>query len=802
MKEYISSYRGLIFFFVGAVHVFFATGVQSAEQAGAETEQKGRPPGATNRNDGSIEQERSTTPAALAGLPQSASSLAEKQGVDSYMEGPRKYVSKVFSEGSNTQVRVFVNKVWPSGSPSETYKYYDVPLACAPDLVYPQLMSLGQIVKGDRLVSSAFDFARLPAHLHETEAVDATQEYIHQEPERKICTRYFTPDQVTELKQMVDRFFVAEVQVDEFPVTSFVGLKLDKETVKIYQDMEKQQAKEAEAGGSARYTADRMWGEYHADLFAANTGADPSTGNKRVEDGIGVATSKEEGDKDGSHFRYFLITRFEFIITHTGGDVRQVKLSQPQLSDMTDITEMPKDGSYLKADFSVTVSWYPHIANYPETREQAIDTQIEENDYHLWHDLDPDVDNEAKQAKNWDWLHLPDAPRFQMKVHWLGIFNGLAVMLSIFTFVVYYLINHVKEDLREFGLPVATTSKYAPVEAPQTSGWKLVHADVFRAPPARLWFCASIGAGTQLAIMAGFTILCGCVEHFHQRGSVVQTMAYAYLVSSICGGYVSGNWYQKLGGQTWTLNMFVTCLTFALPCFLVWAVCNTIAIAYQSTAAFPFGYILLLFFLYFFVTVPLTLIGCALGKQIALRDLRRNEQAAGSYFPCRTNKLERQIPGAEAGTLLSGGLMLNVTQCFTTSFLPFVSIYVELHYIFDSMWGPARYTVYGILLVSVLLTVINSCLLSLFFLYLQLKREDWRWWWQSFLSGASFVFCFLLYCFYFFFRLGHMDSFLQSSFFFLYSFLVAYGLFLMMGALTFLASATFMRYLYSHVKGD
>lgn len=130
-----------------------------------------------------------------------------------------------------------------------------------------------------------------------------------------------------------------------------------------------------------------------------------------------------------------------------------------------------------------------------------------------------------------------------------------------------------------------------------------------------------------------------------------------------------------------------------------------------------------------------------------------------------------------------------------------MSVYVELHYIFDSVWGHARYTVYGILLLAAILTLTNSSVISIMFLYLQLSNEDWKWWWRSFLSGFSMAWFFVLYAVYFF-STTEMDSFLQISFFFLYSVLLAYGIGLMMGALTFLSSVSFMKYIYSHIKSD
>lgn len=151
-----------------------------------------------------------------------------------------------------------------------------------------------------------------------------------------------------------------------------------------------------------------------------------------------------------------------------------------------------------------------------------------------------------------------------------------------------------------------------------------------------------VGGGTQLLVMGFCVILIGCYEHYHHRGTVMSTMAYFYILSALAGGYVSGSWYQRLHGENWSLNMLLTALVFVLPAFAVWSFLNTVAIFYNSTAAFPFPYIMLLFVGWACVTLPLTIVGAAIGRQLALRDLRNSEM--GSYFPCRTNKLERTIP--------------------------------------------------------------------------------------------------------------------------------------------------------------
>ena len=53
------------------------------------------------------------------------------------------------------KVELFVNKVGPYNNPDETYHFYTLPL-CQPDEVKHKSMSLGEILKGDRLAFSQY----------------------------------------------------------------------------------------------------------------------------------------------------------------------------------------------------------------------------------------------------------------------------------------------------------------------------------------------------------------------------------------------------------------------------------------------------------------------------------------------------------------------------------------------------------------------------------------------------------------------------------------------------------------------
>lgn len=87
-------------------------------------------------------------------------------------------------------------------------------------------------------------------------------------------------------------------------------------------------------------------------------------------------------------------------------------------------------------------------------------------------------------------------------------------------------------------------------------------------------------------------------------------------------------------------------------------------------------------------------------------------------------------------------------------------------------------------------------------LYFQLAREDYRWWWHSFINGGSTGLFIFGYSFFYFFHRSKMHGFLQGSFYFGYTGIAAYGFALMLGFVGFMSSFYFVNYIYSAVKTD
>jgi len=240
-----------------------------------------------------------------------------------------------------------------------------------------------------------------------------------------------------------------------------------------------------------------------------------------------------------------------------------------------------------------------------------------------------------------------------------------------------------------------------------------------------------------------------------------------------------------MGGEKWAWNIVLVGTLLLAPVVVVFSFVNTVAIIYNTTAAVPAQTIVLIILLIAFVGFPLTIIGGIAGRR-----------TAGSFeAPCRTKNFPREIPPIAWYRSLP-------FQMVMSGFLPFSAIYIELFYLYSSVWGHSTYQLFGILfLVAVILLIVTACI-TVALTYFQLSMEDHRWWWSSFLSGGSTgVFIYAYSIFYYIYR-SRMSGALQASFYFSWMAIVCFFFFVMLGTVGFLSSLVFVRRIYKEIHID
>lgn len=390
----------------------------------------------------------------------------------------------------------------------------------------------------------------------------------------------------------------------------------------------------------------------------------------------------------------------------------------------------------------------------------------------------PDIAYSNRMTRYADSTFLPTT----FEIHWLSIINSFVLVLLLTAFLTIILMRILKNDF----------SKYMEIDedelTEEETGWKMIHGDVFRSPPFTNLLAAAVGSGAQIFFTVLILLTAVCIGAFKvtRRGALLTACILIFAVCGIFGGIVAGRLFKQLKGRDWVWNCVLTACMFPVPLCAVFLCVNTVAWNHQSTAALPFTTICLMLSIVLFVHFPLTVVGAIVGRNIT--DEFRP--------PSRTNKVPREIPASDTW------YKHPITQLFMAGFLPFSAIYIELHYIFASIWGHKIYSLFGILFLAFIMLIIVTSFITIALLYFQLAREDHAWWWSALLNGGATGLFVFAYSFYFFFHRSSMDGFLQVSYYFGYMSIVSYAFFMMLGFVGFYSSFIFINYIYGAVKTD
>jgi len=445
--------------------------------------------------------------------------------------------------------------------------------------------------------------------------------------------------------------------------------------------------------------------------------------------------------------RYYLFTHLDFSIAYNGEHIIEVNVTADPLQRV-DLAH----GGERTVEFSYSVHW------------QTSDVPFNE-----------------RMNRYAQYSFLPQS----FEIHWLSIINSFVLVLLLTGFLSIILMRILKNDF----------SRYAAAEDEEDdeeeTGWKLVHGDVFRLPPAFSTFSAYIGTGSQLLSLTIFLLLLAIMNMFYpgNRGAMYTAAIVLYALTAGTAGFVSAHLFCRFYGPDgpWAWNLVLSATLFPAPFLLMFMFLNTVAIAKNSQAALPFGTIVVIMLIWALVTLPLTVIGGIIG---------RNTAKGRQYTPpCRVNKIPREIPPIP--WYRQGGF-----QVFMAGFLPFSAIYIELHYIFASVWGHKLYTLYGILFIAFVMLMIVTSFITIALTYFQLAIEDHRWWWRALFSGGSTGLFVFAYCFFYYFERSSMYGFMQTAFFFGYMLMASYAAFIMLGTIGFLSSFVFVQRIYAAVKVD
>ena len=216
-------------------------------------------------------------------------------------------------------------------------------------------------------------------------------------------------------------------------------------------------------------------------------------------------------------------------------------------------------------------------------------------------------------------------------------------------------------------------------------------------------------------------------------------------------------------------------------------VLNLFVWAQASSTAIPFSTLVGILALWLFIQVPLVYVGSWFG----------HAKSEPWNHPTKTNTIARQIPPQSWWTRSATGALL-------AGLIPFAVLFIELMFVFKSMWQDKSgyYYVFGFLSVVCAILVITVSEVTIIATYIQLCNENYHWWWQSFFVGGASSFWIFMYCVWYYTTQLHIEGFVSSMLFFSYSFLACLVYGLLTGTVGFLTAYAFVRRIFSGTKVD
>ncbi len=403
------------------------------------------------------------------------------------------------------------------------------------------------------------------------------------------------------------------------------------------------------------------------------------------------------------------------------------------------------------------------------------------------------------------------------RIHWLAIINSLIICGLLSGIVIMILSKTIRTDIkgyREGSVEAGPKLKSGPhPHSPKpekhglglleqenevdnlpddasddealedVTGWKLLHGDVFRRPQYGHLLAPLVGSGTQVLFMAVGLISLSAIGILNPsfRGGFLSFGFGLFVLAGIFSGYFSAKVYQGFGGVNFGKNALITACFFPGLLFALLFILNLFVWAQASSTAIPFGTLVAIALLWLCIQVPLVYLGSWYGYA-----------RSGSWEnPTKTSNTARQVPQ-------QAWYIKSLQSILFAGLVPFTVIFVELLFVFQSVWQDKSgfYYVFGFLGVVSLILIVTVAEVTIVTIYVQLCSENYHWWWQSFaVGGGSALWVFLYSIWYYFFKL-HITGFVSSMLFFVYSFMACCVYGLLTGTVGFLSAYTFIRKLY------
>lgn len=382
-------------------------------------------------------------------------------------------------------------------------------------------------------------------------------------------------------------------------------------------------------------------------------------------------------------------------------------------------------------------------------------------------------------------------------IHWLSLINSLVLVSFLSAVVGVVLLRTLNRDIQTYNSNIDIATGNIDIETDKSdsfnnSGWKLISNDVFREPNRPLLLSSLFASGVQVffTIMGVLIVSTTGLLGPNIRNSVLSSALTLFIIGGTAAGYSGLRFYKSFTNNAYVNRYFSLSIFFGgfLPFVVLASVLslNCIVWAKDSSVALPFGTVVLLITFLLVLEVPLSVIGGFLGN---LKP------------PAKTNA-NLTAPVKSIGHQPKFTKYIYSIPAF--GLIPFGTIYVELLFVFRSVWmeKTSFYYMYGFLSFTILLLSVVVAESVVVAVYLSLIYGDWRWQWRSFWIGSSVAWYIEVYSIYYFFTHLKVTDFSSIILFFSYTTILSVLIGLATGALGLGAASLFIYRIYGAIKSD
>ncbi|EPY27416.1 endosomal integral membrane protein [Strigomonas culicis] len=629
------------------------------------------------------------------------------------------------------QVSVNVNAL---RSASYTYPldYYSLPF-CAPASIQAKSESLGEIIWGDRIFNSLYMAnMRVNRLYHITEQCD----------DATVIKKLYDEDKkgLKKLMAAINRGYRGFMNIDNLPV--FVDVNAIKQKVTCNETK----------------TSEKIKNTVYGSLRGFPLGVPKScTGSTILYNHLHFtvnynAKSGKVTDADDEEYMVvgFKVVPYSILWTeqflkekleeHTGSSFDPTTIGLPIINMETNM-ETEKSTIF----WTYSVDWVPSNV--------------------LW-------------ASRWDEYFRSSTAGKNAALHYTYACASIIIVLLVASIAVSVLLRALHKDFNRYNAA-------DPEDLQEETGWKLIHADVFRPPNRATSLAVLAGNGYQILGMCGGVFVLAVLGFLSpsRRGSLMTAVLVLFVVMSIVSGYVCGFFLQYFGQRSWRPVFLCSC---AFPGSIggTYLFFNIVSRVKHSTAAAPVTTILLLLALWVFASVPLTL----LGASVSFGQSRPPD-------PVRVGRLAREIPKQYGPN--SRWFLYLVPPLF-----PLATIITELYFVMQGLWAGAIFYAFGFLTFVGLMWAIVCALVAVSQVYYVLCYENHRWWWYAFIVPGGMGLHMFGFSVIFFIKQLQITSFISALLYFSYMGLISFGYGVAAGAIGLSACLLFVRAIYASIKVD